>query len=272
MLLALFFVLACANLCTSQYNIDLVSNALNISQAAYCLGNMDTWSCATCTDTNTYETKVEIKGELVIFGYNQYIDSIFIGFRGSSNIQNWLSNIQIIFEHPYEDSNIAVDKGFYDLYHSLKPSIETILSNMSMKYNTHRLLITGHSLGGALATVTAFDMIYHSLPYDINYLITFGSPRVGNYDFSAYFNLFQVYTKRITHYYDIVPHVPEEFLGYMHISNEIWYNEDNSHYAICNDQYEEDSSCSDSCAPTKCTSTSDHMYYLNVSMGNDGFC
>lgn len=272
MLFTVFLLLTTINLCSSQYNVDLVYNALNISQSAYCMGKYDTWSCATCSVTNNYETKLEKKSELVIFGYNKPYDSLFIGFRGSSNIQNWISNIQIVFEHPYDDSNIAVDKGFYDLYDVLKPSIISTLSDMSSKYHTNKLLITGHSLGGALATVAAFDMLYYKQPYEVSYLITFGSPRVGNYDFSEYFNMFSIYSKRITHYYDIVPHVPEEFLGYRHISNEIWYNEHNSDYVICNDNDSEDNSCSDSCSPTKCTSTSDHMYYMNISMGNEGLC
>jgi len=82
---------------------------------------------------------------------------------------------------------------------------------------------------------------------------------MNGYDYTSY---------RVTHYYDIVPHVPEEFMGYSHISNEIWYNEENSEYTICNDKMDEDDNCSNSCSPTKCTSTSDHLYYLNVTMGN----
>ena len=76
----------------------------------------------------------------------------------------------------------------------------------------------------------------------------------------------------MTHHNDIVPHVPEEFLKYQHIYNEVWYNENNSQYTICHDESNEDPFCSNSCAPTKCTSTTDHLNYLNISMGNDGLC
>ena len=45
---------------------------------------------------------------------------------------------------------------------------------------------------------------------------------------------------------------------------------DNSEYKICNDYNNvEDDNCSNSCAPIHCTSTSDHLYYLNVTIGND---
>ena len=262
---SLFLLAYCIN--TSVFN-----NAVNISQAAYCMTELDSWTCYTCSNNFIYETKLEKYNELVIFGYDTIYNSIFIGFRGSSNIQNWISNIKIILIHPYADNSIAVDKGFYDLYDILKPDVMSIISDMTRKYGTKKLFITGHSLGGALATISAFDIMYNVFPYDVSYLITFGSPRVGNVYFSDYFNAYSIYSKRITHYYDIVPHVPEEFLGYKHISNEIWYNEDNTKYTICNDLDNEDPTCSNSCAPTKCTSTSDHLNYLNISMGNDGFC
>jgi hypothetical protein len=253
-------------------NTSVFYNAVNISQAAYCMTELDSWTCYTCSNNFIYETKLEKYNELVIFGYDTIYHSIFIGFRGSSNIQNWISNIKIILIHPYADNSIAVDKGFYDLYDILKPDVMSIISDMTRKYATNKLFITGHSLGGALATICSFDIMYNEFPYDISYLITFGSPRVGNVYFSDYFNAYSIYSKRITHNYDIVPHVPEEFLGYKHVSNEIWYNEDNTEYTICNDLDNEDPTCSNSCAPTKCTSTSDHLNYLNISMGNDGFC
>lgn len=261
-----FFILA------HCINTNVFNNAVNISQAAYCMSQLDSWTCYTCSNNFIYETKLEKYNELVIFGYDMTYNSIFIGFRGSSNIQNWISDIKIILIHPYADNSIAVDKGFYDLYDILKPDVMSIISDMTRKYGTKKLFITGHSLGGALATICTFDTMYNEFPYEISYLVTFGSPRVGNQYFSDYFNAYSIYSKRITHYYDIVPHVPEEFLGYKHVSNEIWYNEDNTRYTICNDFDNEDPTCSNSCAPTKCTSTYDHLNYLNISMGNDGFC
>jgi len=270
-LLLLFFT-CCFYKINASYDVHLIETALNISQSAYCLSKTDSWDCSTCTIENDYETKLEKNSELVIFGYNNDYRCMFVGFRGSSNIQNWISNIQISQIQPYDNKDIGVDKGFFTLYDNLKPSILSILSSMTSKYKTKQLIITGHSLGGALSTLFAFDLKYNDYDYDIQYVITFGSPRVGNDYFSKYFYSFQLYSKRITHYYDIVPHVPEEFLNYEHVYNEVWYNENNSEYKICNDENGEDKHCSNSCAPTKCTSTSDHMNYLNISMGNDGLC
>ena len=101
-------------------------------------------------------------------------------------------------------------------------------------------------------------------------LINFGSPRVGNSYFVYDFFKYKFYSKRVTHYYDIVPHLPQQLLDYLHIPNEEWYNEDNTHYDTCNDSItNEDNDCSNSCGPLHCTSINDHLYYLNVSMGTD---
>jgi len=98
-------------------------------------------------------------------------------------------------------------------------------------------------------------------------------PRVGNEEFAKRFESYPIYSKRVTHYYDIVPHVPEEFMGYRHISQEVWYNEANTKYTLCDDANgAEDDQCSDSCAPTKCTSISDHLEYLQIKMGEGVFC
>jgi predicted lipase len=268
----IIFILFSITLVHSYYDADIINTALNISQAAYCMTNMDRWICATCTDTNIFETKIIEGHELVITGYNKIYNSIFIGFRGSSNIQNWLDNLQISQINPYDDQFIAVEKGFYKIYDSLQNSLHNTIDELSLKYQTTNILITGHSLGGAIASLFAFDIYYHSFPYHIESLITFGSPRVGNDYFSEYMHSFKITSYRITHYYDIVPHVPEEFFNYKHISEEIWYSENNMDYLICQDENKEDSNCSNSCSPLKCTSFDDHLNYMNISMGNDGLC
>ena len=87
------------------------------------------------------------------------------------------------------------------------------------------------------------------------------------------FETYNINSIRVTHYYDMVPHVPEEFLGYRHISQEVWYNEPNTEYTLCDDENgSEDDNCSNSCSPTKCTSTSDHLDYLQIKMGEGGYC
>lgn len=52
-------------------------------------------------------------------------------------------------------------------------------------YPTAKIAVTGHSLGGSLATLAAVDIQKDIKAVDIMY--TFGSPRTGNTQFSNYF-------------------------------------------------------------------------------------
>ena len=45
-------------------------------------------------------------------------------------------------------------------------------------------MVTGYSLGGALATIAAADIKINIKPSNRVRVITFGQPRVGNEDFS----------------------------------------------------------------------------------------
>jgi hypothetical protein len=257
-------------ICTSSaYDEKLSKHAVNLAQASYSVSNIDSWNCITCDSSIILTNIVENKGARALQGYDSELDTLFVSYRGSSNIENWMDNIQVKKINPYNDTNIEVENGFYKEYSSIKSEVMSNLNELSQKYNTKEIFLTGHSAGGSLATLTAFDILSIYREYEVKYLITFGSPRVGNSDFSHYFNKFSFTSYRVTHYYDMVPHVPEEFLGYLHLSNEVWYNKENSEYKSCNDLYDEDSRCSNSCSPTHCTSTSDHLYYLNVTMGNE---
>lgn len=253
--------------CIYAYDESLSKYIVELAQATYSISSIDDWNCITCNTEIKLDYVVEQDNNLALQGFDTRTNSIFTAFRGSANIQNWLENIKIRKIAPYNDSSITVEKGFYQAYNNVKTAIFDNLQLLSVSYNTNKLLITGHSMGAAMSTLMVYD-VYTLYPiYEIPYFYNYGSPRVGNDNFVKSFNSFSTKYYRITHYYDIVPHVPEEFLGYSHISNEIWYNEDNTVDIICDDFNIEDNTCSNSCSPTHCTSTSDHLYYLNVTMG-----
>jgi hypothetical protein len=254
----------------NAYDPTLSKHCTELAQSTYCISSPEEWNCITCDSSIKLDYVVEENGVRALQGYDSNTKTLFIAFRGSVNIQNWLDNIQISKITPYIDTSIGVEKGFYKAYNYVKPDLFDKLPLLAKKYGTYNILITGHSLGAAMATLMAYDVVTLFPTYTVTHLITFGSPRVGNHEFVQSFN--QQYTNiyyRITHYYDMVPHVPEEFMGYLHVSNEIWYNEDNTDFTICNDYNTEDVKCSNSCSPIHCTSTSDHLYYLNITMGSD---
>ncbi|KAJ3064447.1 hypothetical protein HDU98_012148 [Podochytrium sp. JEL0797] len=88
------------------------------------------------------------------------------------------------------------------------------------------LLFTGHSLGGALATIASVDVFQH-LSDQINatqiHLLTFAQPRVGNPTFSTWIHsLHFATTQRVTNQNDWTPHLPPRFSGFRHYHEELW--------------------------------------------------
>jgi triacylglycerol lipase len=86
---------------------------------------------------------------------------------------------------------------------------------------------TGHSLGGALASLAAFRR--REWPGGV---YTFGSPRVGNGIFAGnYDTLFVERSVRYVNDHDVVTHVPSEIVAfpngrYTHVSHLRWINKD----------------------------------------------
>jgi hypothetical protein len=107
--------------------------------------------------------------------------------------------------------------GFVTAYMSVQDRIHEAVD----QFRPERLTVTGHSLGGALATLGAIDFaLTHIGKYDIE-LYTFGSPRVGNEDFKTLFDKHIPRTFRFVNGLDIVTAVPRTWQGYHHVGNEI---------------------------------------------------
>ncbi|KAJ3280407.1 hypothetical protein HK104_000694 [Borealophlyctis nickersoniae] len=75
-----------------------------------------------------------------------------------------------------------VHEGFYDAYKTIAVYIDEFRQLMSAASTNEfglepRFFVTGHSLGGALATHVAFDLSLQGLKVTV---FTYGSPRVGN--------------------------------------------------------------------------------------------
>jgi pimeloyl-ACP methyl ester carboxylesterase len=100
-----------------------------------------------------------------------------------------------------------VHAGFNSAFAEISDTLDAIVCN---KRPEQRLWLTGHSLGGALATLAAA----HLGTAAVQGLYTYGSPRVGNVAFVA--ELPRESHCRFVHRDDWVPTVPPEFTGYVH--------------------------------------------------------
>lgn len=149
--------------------------------------------------------------------------------RGTESGLDWLSDAEFLLESFHEVPHGGkTDKGFTDLYRSMtteyedasRPS-EPLISGLDQLPSGTKLVITGHSLGSALATLHAF--VAGSKQIDVE-LVTFASPRVGNSTFVEAFEQMNIKNTRIFNKPDIVPNVPVKIAGYRHIEPGIKVN------------------------------------------------
>ncbi|KNC79051.1 hypothetical protein SARC_08538 [Sphaeroforma arctica JP610] len=162
-----------------------------------------------------------------------------------------------------------VHRGFHKSFeYSFKDTLGIHIPRLLESNPDYRLIITGHSMGGALATLCT-TYLAAVMNIRATSLITFGAPRVGNVDFSHWFETLNILSYRFTHGRDIVPHLPlnvYDYLRFRHIPREIWQpNGVNATVQHVCDTSGEDPLCSDSLYFA--LSISDHIHYLGSKIG-----
>jgi hypothetical protein len=162
--------------------------------------------------------------------------------------------------------------GFNDVW--IKGMKDDILT-LKNKYPDYDLWATGHSLGGAMASLAAATIVKSGiLPGSKVYLYTFGQPRTGDKTFAQAHDALGMTQYRVTHHKDLVAHIPPEgFEGYWHHEAEVWYQNSmkvGDSFVEC-DNNDESSDCSDSELFT--LSIKDHLHYFERDVsgyGEDG--
>ncbi|OKP85989.1 lipase [Paenibacillus helianthi] len=130
---------------------------------------------------------------------------IIIAFRGSSSTANWISNANATQKkYKYIKENCLTHRGFTNIYSSARSGILSALSRLSPG---KRLYITGHSLGGALATLCAPDVAVHTA-FNTPHLYTYGSPRAGDPAFAKACSRYVPNSYRIGNLFDAAVYVP----------------------------------------------------------------
>ncbi len=107
-----------------------------------------------------------------------------------------------------------VHRGFKRDADQLWEPLEQILKDVQKP-----LWFTGHSLGGALATISAGRCVLSPVPSSPEGLFTFGSPRVGN---RRFINFVKLNHYRWVNNNDIVTRLPPRWLGYRHAGREMY--------------------------------------------------
>lgn len=121
-----------------------------------------------------------------VFGFlAESKDNVIIIFRGTRTFKDNESD-QDLYQVPFPFVRNAgkTHRGFTCIYQSARDELIEELNKLS---TNKRLLIAGHSLGGALTVLTALDIAVNTgFKHPVVY--SYGSPRVADPKFSSFFN------------------------------------------------------------------------------------
>lgn len=187
-------------------------------------------------------------------------------FRGTTNAADWMTNLDNwmvtwlphLWHEPDQGLHVSgaqgaqsssmcctvdesadvpkVHRGFHAALHAAVPDIKRVLLPQLEGSEPKRLILAGHSLGGAIALLalsyilSAFD--FAASPHKI-LLVTLGAPRAGNAAFAAHVEaqvaklhlLGKCSFARLVHSRDVVPTLPPQALGFAHTGACILFDE-----------------------------------------------
>lgn len=142
-----------------------------------------------------------------------------LAFRGTegNSLRDIISDLRVRFYRgkSQERREGKVHTGFNKAYGQVAENVEAAIEELSDR----PVYITGHSLGGAIATITARENRHDNIAA----IYTFGSPRVGTGDVEVEIKA-PVY--RVVNRADLVARVPFLFMGYRHAGHLIFIRGD----------------------------------------------
>lgn len=152
---------------------------------------------------------------------------------------------------PPKCDNCTVHTGFYSSWLNTRKVVLPHVSKAMEKYPDYKLVLVGHSLGGAIATLAGLDFKARGWEPHVT---TFGEPRLGNKHFNKYVDeRFSITTDhdhnklhRVTHVGDPVPLLPLSEWGFSMHSEEIFISESSLPFSVADIHYcegDEDTQC-----------------------------
>ena len=175
--------------------------------------------------------KASSVGEPEWFGYiARSKDTVMVVFRGTVTDRDWVADAEFFqMDYPYAGGKLRTHTGFTRLYCTCRDEIMRVLLDQP---DTLSLLITGHSLGAALAVLFAMDAD-QSTSFRETIMYTFAGPRTGNRSFARAFNKQGCVAVRVVNVHDVVPRLPPSYiempeskvgLRYQHVGREFSFS------------------------------------------------
>ncbi|CAG2188554.1 unnamed protein product [Mytilus edulis] len=270
-----------------EYSSQTAYNLLRLSAITYINNRKDAKQCLESQELYDFEI-VEWIGrhceELPLITYKECLAvvmishdrrAIVLAYRGTKQLKQLIDEVQSVLLTSKSSIGIGsgeVQRYFKQAHDKLYGCVKASIHDQIQNYPEYDILITGHSLGGAIASIASARLVKEGV---INTekiaLYTFGMPKVGDRQYAIEHNRLVNNSWRVVHRNDPVPHVPTSIVlpnGSYHHRTEVYYPSEvmlptDTNYVICS------GSGNNNCGSKLFIADfRDHKQYFNISIGN----
>ncbi|KAJ4992604.1 lipase [Stagonosporopsis vannaccii] len=207
---------------------------------------------------------------------------LIVSFPGTSSVQDFVTDFAFL---PLDQStapgctDCRVHGAFYVAWRSIADEVAAALADLRAKNPGYSTILTGHSLGGALAILAFTDLKASGVPVKTAY--TMGAPRVGNKAYADFNDRLSGASDsnlgsliRITHGIDGVPGLPTQSMGFQHSQTEIFQLDNAAGTQSPETTYRCFGQEAEDCNRATATGfiNQDHLVYTGIQMTNGAEC
>jgi hypothetical protein len=209
--------------------------AAEFSRAAYCSGSsIESWNCGSPCQSLSGVTFLQAGGNqgtipFYFIAHDTVDQSLVVAHEGTDpdNILSILNDAEFGLEDvdtaripQAAGQGVKVHSGFQQTFQRTADGLLAGVQAGLASTGVNKVVVTGHSLGAALATMTG-AMIKGAVDPSVDVVVTtFGLPRGGNKAWADFLDS-NVGVTFVTNQNDPVPTVPPLLLGFTHSSGEI---------------------------------------------------
>ena len=109
---------------------------------------------------------------------------IVVSFQGTQSLANLLANFNLGLTPIDICRGCSAHAGFYEAWTTVRADVIRIVRNALTTHKGFRVVTTGHSLGGGLATLAGADLRKHNIIVDV---VSYGSTHEVEHELYDYF-------------------------------------------------------------------------------------